>query len=241
MAEDNIFATPRNHIVDFAFDQSVTDVFPDMIRRSVPGYEVVVSLLAVIAEKYYQPKTTIYDLGCSLGAATLAMHSRLGARVEKYIAIDSSAPMIDQCQKNLSSKLTIDKFIAHVEDIRLTNISNASVVVLNFTMQFLPPAERQQLLEKIYDGLKPGGVLILSEKTKEVDSNKNAILIDLYHQFKSANGYSDLEISQKRTALEKVMVLDTSKEIMYRLHAAQFSTIQQWYQCFNFISLFAVK
>ncbi|MCG6507593.1 carboxy-S-adenosyl-L-methionine synthase CmoA, partial [Vibrio parahaemolyticus] len=126
-------------------------------------------------------------------------------------------------------------------DIRNIDIKNASVVVLNFTLQFLSPEDRYTLLEKIYAGLRPGGILILSEKFVFENQVANELLIDLHHDFKRANGYSELEISQKRSAIENVMRPDSVETHKARFEQLGFSSYEVWFQCFNFGSMFAIK
>jgi tRNA (cmo5U34)-methyltransferase len=126
-------------------------------------------------------------------------------------------------------------------DINLLAIENASVVAMNFTLQFIPPEKRQAVLEKIYANLKPGGVLLLSEKIRGENEQCDNLLIDLHHDFKRHNGYSELEISQKRTAIENVMRPDHLSTHLNRLSEIGFSQTQVWYQCFNFCSMIAIK
>ena len=126
-------------------------------------------------------------------------------------------------------------------DIRDIEIENASVVVLNFTLQFLSPEDRYSLLEKIYAGLRPGGILILSEKYVFENQTAHELLIDLHHDFKRANGYSELEISQKRSAIENVMRPDSIESHKQRFEKIGFSSYEVWFQCFNFGSMFAIK
>jgi len=239
--KDKLYAVPHTHIVDFAFDQEVADVFPDMIRRSVPGYETVISLLSIVAQRYFKKDTRVYDLGCSLGAATLAVHSIIGSDCQEYVAVDNSESMVDGCRAYLDRRIT-DSPVRCIEgDIRDVDIRNASVVILNFTLQFLPVEDRAVMIARLYKGLVPGGVLIVSEKVVGGSEAEDQTLVALSHGFKAANGYSDLEISQKRTALEKVMVLDSIDTHFERLRTAGFSETRLWYQCFNFVSMFAVK
>jgi tRNA (cmo5U34)-methyltransferase len=127
------------------------------------------------------------------------------------------------------------------DDIRNVEITEASVVVLNFTLQFIPLDERAMLLEKIAEGMRPGGVLILSEKVVFNDVHLNGLLSDIHHDFKRAHGYSDLEISQKRSALENVLIPETISTHRDRLLNAGFTSVDVWFQCFNFMSMLAVK
>jgi len=236
---DNIYATPREAIDRFAFDDTVAAVFPDMIQRSVPGYSTIVAMTGVLADRYATPGSRCYDLGCSLGASTFAMASHLDGRDCQIVAVDNSQAMLTRLLDRLPSfKNPID---AVCSDIRAIDISDASVVVLNFTLQFLPPAERDALLAKIYTGMQAGGILVLSEKILFADPHLQELNTELHHAFKKSNGYSDLEISQKRTALENVLQPETIDAHERRLRQAGFSSIDVWFQCFNFASLVAIK
>ncbi|MBI3773412.1 MAG: carboxy-S-adenosyl-L-methionine synthase CmoA [Gammaproteobacteria bacterium] len=238
---DTLYANPQPQLVDFEFNEAVARVFPDMIRRSVPGYGTLISLIGLLAEQYAQDESRIYDLGCSLGAATLAMRHRLQHRRCRIIGIDNSSAMIEQCRANVDNDICDVPVDLICSDIRDAAINDASVTVLNFTLQFIAPTDRLTLLQRIYNGLRPGGILILSEKLVFDDPQVNALLIGLHHAFKRANGYSDLEISQKRTALENVLIPETLTQHEQRLHTAGFGRVQLWHQCLNFASLLAIK
>ena len=238
---DQIFASEQEMIVDFAFDERVASVFPDMIRRSVPGYGEIIALLGLFAEQYAQPDSNLYDLGCSLGAATLSLRRRIKTTGCQIIAVDNSEAMVERCRENIAHDLATAPVEVICGDIRKLEIRNASVVVLNFTLQFLPADERLALLEKIYAGMRPGGVLILSEKLRFSDEESQQFQEQLHLAFKRANGYSELEISQKRAALEEVLVPDTLEQHAERLKTAGFSRIEPWFQAFNFASIAAIK
>ena len=131
--QDKLYAQPVEQIVDFVFDERVAGVFPDMIRRSVPGYENIIALLGLIAEQYARDNSRIYDLGCSLGAATFSMRKRARRKNLRFIAVDNAAAMIeavvkfpDQCitffQRNkLKCKIHDDN--RGIADIRIKNIA----------------------------------------------------------------------------------------------------------------------
>lgn len=239
---DDIFDKRQDMIVDFVFDDKVAHVFPDMIRRSVPGYDVIIPLLGIIAEKFVTPATNIYDLGCSLGAASLSMRRRIQHDDCRIIAVDNAEAMVEQCRRNID----MDKQ-GHIpvevicDDIRNIDIQNASLAVMNFTLQFIAPDDRLALLRKIAGGINPGGALVLSEKVVSESPAKQQLIDDLHLAFKRANGYSDLEISQKRSALDNVLVPDTMQTHIKRLEEAGFSRIIVWQRCLNFVSLLAIK
>lgn len=223
----------------FRFDRKVVDVFPDMIKRSVPGYNSIIAMLSPIAERYAQPGTNLYDLGCSLGAGIDSMQNGIKAPDCTIVGVDNSPEMIETCRNRIRShNAQIEICPGDVRDIK---IENASMVVLNFTLQFIPAEDRRELLTKIYKGMRPGGILVLSEKVIFEDEHLNELLTDLHHEFKLANGYSCLEISQKRSALENVLIPETIATHTARLQSAGFSSCDVWFQCFNFTSLIALK
>ncbi|CAH8213841.1 carboxy-S-adenosyl-L-methionine synthase CmoA [Vibrio aestuarianus] len=239
--KDIIFSAPIDKIGDFTFDERVAEVFPDMIQRSVPGYSNIISAIGMLAERFVKPHSTIYDLGCSLGAATLSMRRHIKQEGCKIIAVDNSPAMVERCKLHINAYRSDTPVEVIEADIREIEISDASVVVLNFTLQFLSPEDRLALLEKIYAGLRPGGILILSEKYVFEDETAHELLIDLHHDFKRANGYSELEISQKRSAIENVMRPDSITAHKTRFEQIGFSSFEVWFQCFNFGSMFAIK
>ncbi len=237
---DRLFATERRP-EDFRFDASVARVFPDMIRRSVPGYTTIIPMIEVITEQYAQPGSRCYDLGCSLGASTLAMRHGISHPDCTLIGVDNSSAMIERCEHYVALDDNTLPVILRCEDLLDTELGNASVITLNFTLQFVDPEERAGLLSRIAEATLPGGVLILSEKIRFESETEQAIQTRLHHEFKRANGYSDLEISQKRTAIEQVLIPETLAAHKARLLAAGFDQVVVWYQCFNFVSMLAIK
>ncbi len=239
--QDTLYSSPLGSVSSFKFDQSVVNVFPDMIQRSVPGYQTIISAIGLLSGRYAQAHSVCYDLGCSLGAATLSMRHQISAKDCKIIAVDNSEAMVQQFQKNLAQDTASIDVECLCDDIRDIEIRNASVVVLNFTLQFIPIDDRQAFLQKIYQGLLPGGILILSEKLSFDDPRQQELQTELHHAFKKSQGYSDLEISQKRSALENVLLAETFVSHQQRLNHVGFSSTEVWFQYFNFASMIALK
>jgi tRNA (cmo5U34)-methyltransferase len=239
--KDILYSQYRDRVADFVFDDNVAGVFDDMIRRSVPGYATVIGMTKVFAEHYVQAGSVCYDLGCALGASTLAMRKGIVQPSCKIIAVDNSESMVAQCRQIVDSDDSEVPVEVVCADIRDVPIKNASVVILNFTLQFLSPDQRDKMIQKIYDGLRPGGVLLLSEKISFENEDKDAFETDMHHEFKKLMGYSDLEVAQKRKALENVLIRDTLETHRQRLQNTGFSKTYLWFQCFNFMSLAAFK
>lgn len=235
---DRLFAD-ADVIGDFVFDDAVAAVFPDMIGRSVPGYPAIINMIQLLAGRYAQPGSRLIDLGCSLGASTVALALGSCARDCRILGVDNAPAMLARARGQLTE--THPEIEWHCADVRDTAIGDASIVVLNFTLQFLPPADRLALLARIHAGLRPGGILILSEKIAGADAEADALLVEMHHAFKRANGYSDLEISRKRSALENVLVPETLDTHEARLREAGFSRVDRWFQCFNFVSWVASR
>ena len=239
--KDSIYEDYIDKVADFVFDDKVVAVFDDMIRRSVPGYGTIIAMTKIFAERYVGPNSNCYDLGCSLGTSTLAMQRGISQPGCKIISVDNSKSMIERCREILDSEISQTPVELKHQDITDTKIENASMVVLNFTMQFLTPKMRDELIQKIYDGLLPGGILLLSEKIAFPKPDEQEFQIEMHHNFKRLNGYSNLEISQKRKAIENVLIPDTLQKHYDRLGSAGFEKYYRWFKCFNFTSLVAFK
>ncbi len=238
---DNIYASPLGKVSDFAFDEAVARVFPDMIQRSVPGYTTIIPMIGLITEQYAQNNTHCYDLGCSLGASTLAMRHGLKGKTCKLIGIDNSTAMIERCEHYIELDNEHTPVELRCQDIATVDFAPCSVVTLNFTLQFIEREQRLELLTRICDAMVPGGALILSEKVCFEDTNQQQQMDKLHWLFKKANGYSDLEIAQKRSAIENVLLPETLETHHARLEQAGFGDSFVWYQNFNFVSMIALK
>lgn len=238
---DTIFAKSRAVTEGFQFDEQVVRVFPDMISRSVPGYEIVVPMIGLLARRYAQNGSRIYDLGCSLGAASLAMSQAVRSKGTKIIAVDNSPAMIESCKEIVSDnpgRIPVDVIL---QDVRDTRLEDASVVVLNFTLQFLDVRDRDALIQDIANAMRHGGVLLVSEKIRFENEREQSDQTGWHQEFKRTQGYSELEIAQKRTALEKVLCPETEQAHLQRFRAAGLCRPTRWFQCFSFASYIAFR
>ena len=239
--QDTLFAKNRAVTSGFRFDEQVVKVFPDMITRSVPGYELVVPMIGMLARRYAQPDSVLYDLGCSLGAASLAMSLAVRAGGTRIVAVDNSEAMVERCRKVVAERRGAVPIDVRLQNMMETPVENASVVVLNFTLQFIAPEERQAQIDRIAAGMRTGGALILSEKICFEDEREQADQTAWHHDFKRTQGYSDLEIAQKRNALEDVLKTETEAAHLHRFDQAGLSLSRRWFQCFSFASYIAFK
>ena len=245
MTRERIYTADEFADAPFRFNETVARVFPDMLNRSIPGYAASIEAIGSLAARYVKSGTNCYDLGCSLGAATLAMRQGIRAADCRIIAVDSSTAMTGRCESVIAmesesapSQTPVD---VRLGDIRDTEMTNASMVVLNYTLQFLDLDARNAIMRRIHDALVPGGLLLLSEKVIDGDPHMEELLVDLHHEHKRRNDYSQLEISRKRAALEKVLVPETVAAHRERIAHAGFAHSAVWLRYFNFVSIVAIK
>jgi tRNA (cmo5U34)-methyltransferase len=238
---DTLFSESRPDLHPFKFNQAVVDVFPDMINRSVPGYQTIIEGIGKIADKLLPSEARVYDLGCSTGSVSLSIAKQCKARDLCIHAVDNSEAMVERCRQHIKTFNYPARIDVSEGDITTLSIASCNMVVINFTLQFIAPEQRQAIIDKVFNALLPGGVLVISEKFTAESSIMNDTLVALHHDFKRENGYSELEISQKRSALEDVMRLDDFQTHFTRLRKAGFSDISPWFQHFNFFSFLAIK
>lgn len=244
MAEDKIYETDAGD-EPFRFNDKVAEVFPDMLQRSIPGYAASLEAIGSLAARYVRAGTNCYDLGCSLGAATLAMRQGIREPCCRIVAVDVSPAMIARCHDIVAEDHRVSASETDVDivesDIRDIEVVNASMVVLNYTLQFLGLDEREELLRRIASGINKGGLLVLSEKVVDENASMEELLVDLHHEHKRRNNYSALEIARKRAALENVLVPETVAAHRDRLERAGFSQSAVWLRYFNFVSIIALR
>ena len=243
--KDRIYASKQDKVDDFAFNDNVVGVFADMIQRSVPGYTALNQILPIVANQFIQPNTNVYDLGCSLGEASISIGKSISKRKNcenvNIFAIDNSAAMVKKLQQRLESIRCSDLIRPMQNDITEIEVDNSSFAILNYTLQFVERMKRDSLLKNICEGLNKGGALLLSEKITYQDADKDQLMQQLHERFKRQNDYSEMEISQKREALENVLIRDTHEQHVERLQQAGFSKTIVLTQYLNFVSYLAIK
>lgn len=237
---DELFRQPLSRSAGFEFNNDVAEVFDDMINRSIPFYKEVQSMIVDFASQFYTRNSSIYDLGCSTGLMMAKMATQLEG-VRKIIGIDNSRPMMEKTRERLSKIQTETEMTLLCEDLRDVEITDASVVVMNYTLQFIRPLYRPGVVRRIFEGLKPGGAFILSEKVLEKSAVLTQLFIDMYYQFKRRQGYSEMEISQKRERLENVLVPYQVDELIQLLKDAGFQHADIFFKWHNFTSIIAIK
>lgn len=241
MKKDKLFLKKKNNIPEFSFDKKTSEVFDDMLERSVPLYDEIQRMMSEIAAEFAQDGTAIYDLGCSTGTTLFAMHESVPKSV-KLIGVDYSKDMLDRCRMRFRKNHMKNGYKLIRADLnKPVSIKNASVVILNLTLQFIRPIYRDRLIKSIYNGLNERGCLIVVEKVLGNDSAFNRLFIKLYYDMKKRQGYSDMEIARKREALENVLIpyrLEENKKLLAR---NGFTHVDVFYKWYNFCGMVAIK
>lgn len=232
---DDLFDAPIERA--FAFDETVAAVFDDMVARSVPFYKENMQLQLDLLRKYLKPGMRIVDLGSSTGTFLIALAAYSpGLRM---VGIDNAGPMVALARKKAQA---MDADITFVCDDLLTcDLGRADVMAANYTLQFIRPPQRRKAVEKIAASLNPGGLLVCSEKVVFENGWLNKQVIDIYYDYKRAQGYSQTQIMQKREALENVLVPYTIEENVALFKEAGFTGVETLFQWANFVTLVAVR
>jgi tRNA (cmo5U34)-methyltransferase len=226
---------------DFDFNERVVEVFDDMLDRSIPCYKTVIGDASRLLAAHLQPGDTVCDLGCATGTALLYFAKALADLRLRFIGIDSSPAMLAKAR--LKAEFYVRDEMVSFRQANITEIEQpgTGAFVLNYTLQFIRPVVRPSLIKRLYENLRPGGLLILSEKTILDDKRLNRTFIDIHHDFKRERGYSDLEIARKREALENILIPFTRQENSEILKEAGFRPVATFFQWFNFSSFVAFK
>ncbi len=241
MKKDTIYSQKREKIPPFEFNDAVVNVFDDMIHRSVPFYKETVFRLAQLSRMYYQADTRIYDLGCSNGNFGICFIKEMGDDPFEMVAVDNSKPMLDVYKKRLANEPNGGYIKLERNNIQDVKICKATVAVLNLTLQFLPLAGRDNLINHIYGSLLPDGILLVTEKVSHPNREFTDMQQQFYHRFKKEKGYSNMEISQKRDALENVLIPEAVADHLKRFSSAGFKNHDIWFKWFNFVSFICKK
>lgn len=236
-----MYKNQKSRIHPFEFNKDVVEVFDDMIHRSVPLYRETILRLSQLSSRFYKENSNIYDLGCSNGNFGLSFLHEMGKKRFHMIAVDNSSHMLEEYKKKLAHQPNGNYIELIQNNIQNVSLENASVVVINLTLQFLPIRERDNIIQKIYQALVPGGILLITEKVIHQNQKMTSLQQEFYFKFKKENGYSNLEISQKRDALENVLIPETIENHISRFKTAGFELIDMWQKWFNFTAFICRK
>ncbi|RJX18207.1 MAG: carboxy-S-adenosyl-L-methionine synthase CmoA [Desulfobulbus sp.] len=240
MKQDRLFENGEVR-ADFTFNDQVAEVFDDMLSRSIPFYAQVIDNMAALLSRQVKSGSTLYDLGCSTGTALLELARHLPDRQLRFVGLDNAPAMLAKARRKaeMFGKSALVSF--REEDITTADLPEAGAILCNYTLQFIRPLTRAAFVRRLFDALPEGGLLLVSEKVISHDPMLNRLFIDLYHQFKLRQGYSELEIAAKREALENVLIPFSIQENRDLLTRAGFRSVETCFQWFNFASFVAIK
>jgi tRNA (cmo5U34)-methyltransferase len=244
MTRDRVFEHGAARASDFTFNREVAAVFDDMLARSIPLYAEQQCMIRELAQKFWIPGTTVYDLGCSTATTLLALCQTLPAPA-RFVGYDNSEPMVERARQKVQESGFEDRVELRIGDLNgdlaLLELQNASVAALCWTLQFIRPLRRDAVVRWIYDGLVEDGILLVTEKVLTNDSHTNRFFVDLYYDFKRRNGYSDHEILRKREALENVLIPYRAEENQELFRRNGFEIAEPFFRWYNFTGFLCVK
>ena len=234
---DKVFTKPIKK--QFEFDEEVAAVFDDMLERSVPFYKQSQKITEFFALKILKDNSVLYDLGSSTASLLINISHKLKCDA-MLIGLDNSEAMLDQAKKKCIA-LGANNIELYNADILEYNYKYADIFVSNYTLQFIRPLVREELVKKISNSLKKDGIFIFSEKVISHHPTLNKNLIECYHDFKKEQGYSEYEIMQKREALENVLVPYSEDENITMAKNCGFSHCEVVFRWANFATFIAIK
>ena len=240
-AKDRLFSEKRGLVTDFNFGAETANVFDDMLDRSVPFYGEIQRMIAEMASDFAVPGTNLYDLGCSTCTTFLALQEKVRPGV-RFIGVDSSEDMLKRAHEKLAEHSFSREYELNSLDLNSgVPIVNASVVIMNLTLQFVRPLNRDKVIRAIAQGLNDGGCLILLEKILSHNSTINRFFIKYYYDMKRRQGYSEMEIAQKREALENVLIPYHVDENVELLLINGFKSCDVFFRWYNFCGMLGLK
>ena len=239
--KDTLFTDPAAPPEDFQFSPKVAEVFDDMLERSVPFYKETMAMAASLLSTFIAPGEVVYDLGCSTGATMLELARRLPDRDLHFIGVDSSAAMVEKARLKAEIYAKSEQLHFIQADILDCPLHDPAAIILNYTLQFIRPLQRPDFVRRLFTAIKPGGLLLVCEKTISHTQGFNRAFIGYYLDFKRRQGYSEIEIAKKREALENVLVPFSAAETVELLQKAGFAQVEQFFQWFNFSGFVARK
>lgn len=238
---DEVFAAADTAVGDFAFNATVAAVFDDMVSRSVPYYGEIQRMVCELAGDFAEADTNLYDIGCSTATTLLGLDALVDPAV-RFVGIDNAPDMIEKAREKIVQANTSRLIDLRVSDLHYgADIHNASVVMMLLTLQFVRPLYRERVMHTIYNGLNERGALILVEKLTSENSTFNRLFIEHYYDFKRRNGYSDIEITKKREALENVLIPYRLDENLQLLKEVGFRSVEVFFRWYNFCGIIAIK
>jgi tRNA (cmo5U34)-methyltransferase len=241
MKRDELFATEKSTMRDFTFDSGTAQVFDDMVSRSVPFYHEIQRMVGEMAAEFAVEHTNLYDLGCSTGTTLLKLDELVDPSV-RFVGVDNSADMLEKAHAKFAERAPERQYELRLADLHQeVGIENASVVILILVLQFVRPLYRTRVIEAIARGLNNLGCLLVVEKVTTADTTLNRLFIKHYYAMKRRNDYSELEISQKREALENVLIPYRMEENRELLLESGFHSFEEFFRWYNFAAFVAIK
>jgi tRNA (cmo5U34)-methyltransferase len=244
MKKDEVFRGEDKPARDFEFNAQVAEVFDDMLERSVPFYPEQLNMVTDIGRRFWIPGTKVYDLGCSTATMLVGLSKKLPASA-RLVGYDNSVPMLKRAEEKIAENNLQDRITVRRGDLNASLsdlvLENASVVAMCWTLQFIRPLGRDNLIRRIYDSLANEGALIVTEKILTNNGHVNRFFIDFYYDFKRKQGYSDTEIARKREALENVLIPYQFNENLDLFRRNGFEIVETFFQWFNFAGFLCVK
>ena len=222
---------------NWKFSGDVSKNFEEHINRSVPYYQDGHKLIESLSDFFVKDDSLIYELGSSTGKLSFNLAKRHELKGAWFKAIEIEEDMVKEAKKRYKSKNL--EFIC--DDVITLDYEKADMFISYYTVQFIHPKFRQDLIDRVYESLNWGGAFVMFEKVRANDARFQDIITTLYSDFKLENGFSADEIIAKQRSLKGVLEPFSSNANVDMLKRAGFVDIITVFKYLNFEGILAIK
>lgn len=220
----------------WTFD-GIEDSFDSHISKSVPLYLTAHELAVEASDFFIRDRSIVYDIGCSTGTFLNKLWARKKDKSPRLVGIDTVESMIQHAENNRADP-SISFLCASVYEV---DFDPSSMITSFYTIQFIPPSIRQDVINRVYNSLEWGGAFLFFEKVRAPDARFQDISSQLYTEFKMRNGYAADEILQKQMSLKSVLEPFSSQGNLELLKRAGFVDIMPIFRYVFFEGLLCIK
>jgi tRNA (cmo5U34)-methyltransferase len=221
----------------WSFGGKVPNKFESHIAKSVPLYLEGHQIIVRLSDYFLKEESVCYDIGCSTGNLLNKISQHTNKKKIKLYGIEKEKSMYKYASSKIKEKNI--KFIN--KDFRSIATKKSDLIISYYTLQFINPSIRQNILTKIFKTLNWGGAFIMFEKIRGNDARFDNMLNSLYLDFKEDNKLSVKDILLKSKSLRGVLEPFSDSGNLGLIKRAGFKDVQTIMQSLCFKGYLCIK